>query len=71
MNNIFVTGAGVFVGGHHVNRPLNDEFNVTTADLKDESLWFQVNKNAKNFFSKNLRVKQTSDEVILETFDKT
>ncbi len=63
MKNILVTGAGGFIGGHLVNRLINDGYNVSAVDLKKEDLWFQVNKNSCNFFSKNLRIREICDEV--------
>ena len=49
INNILVTGAGGFIGGHLVKRLLKDGYNVVGADIKPLEYWFQKFDKAKNF----------------------
>jgi len=49
INNILVTGAGGFIGGHLIKRLLADGYNVTGADIKPLKYWFQTFEQAKNF----------------------
>jgi nucleoside-diphosphate-sugar epimerase len=45
---VLVTGAGGFIGGHLVNRLINDGKSVVAVDIKPLANWYQVNKNAQN-----------------------
>jgi GDP-D-mannose 3',5'-epimerase len=45
---VLVTGAGGFIGGHLVNRLINDGKSVVAVDIKPLASWYQVNKNAQN-----------------------
>lgn len=41
--NVTVTGAGGFIGGHLVNRLVDDGWNVTAVDIKNLDEWYQIN----------------------------
>lgn len=45
---VLVAGAGGFIGGHLVNRLINDGKSVVAVDIKPLANWYQVNKNAQN-----------------------
>ena len=46
---ILVTGAGGFIGGHLVNRLINDGYDVKAADIKSLDEWLQISQKANNF----------------------
>ena len=45
---VLVAGAGGFIGGHLVNRLINDGKSVVAVDIKPLANWYQVNNNAQN-----------------------
>ena len=48
-NNILVTGAGGFIGGHLVKRLSLNDCSVTGVDIKNISDWYQVHNNVNNY----------------------
>ena len=47
-SKILVVGAGGFIGGHLVNKLLQDGNSVTSVDIKPLDLWFQKFENSTN-----------------------
>ena len=45
---ILITGGGGFIGGHLVNFYQQKGYNVSTVDIKNKKLWFQINPKVKN-----------------------
>ena len=46
---ILVAGAGGFIGGHLVNRLIQDGYEVKAVDIKPLDEWFQLSQKADNF----------------------
>jgi GDP-D-mannose 3',5'-epimerase len=61
---ILVTGAGGFIGGHLVNRLINENHEVVSVDKKKLSHWYQINKNANNFVTDLMDAKNIDDVII-------
>jgi len=55
MKTAIVCGAGGFIGGHMVNRLLDEGYRVTAVDIKPYQDWEQINKGAFNFYRFDLR----------------
>ena len=62
MNKYLVCGAGGFIGGHVVQRLLEDGHYVTCVDIKPLDLWFQKHENAENI-SLDLKVLENCEKV--------
>jgi len=46
---ILVAGAGGFIGGHLVNRLIQEGYDVRAVDIKPLDEWFQLSQKANNF----------------------
>ena len=55
MKKAIVCGAGGFIGGHMVNRLLDEGYRVTAVDIKPYQEWEQINKGAFNYYRFDLR----------------
>ena len=55
MKKALVCGAGGFIGGHMVNRLLDEGYRVTAVDIKPYQDWEQINKGAFNYYRFDLR----------------
>ncbi len=62
--NYYVAGAGGFIGGHLVNRLINNGHNVVAVDIKKKEEWFQINKSSKNFFEYDLKVLKNCQDTV-------
>jgi GDP-D-mannose 3',5'-epimerase len=60
---ILVTGAGGFIGGHLVNKLIEDGHQVIACDKKEIADWYQNNKSATNIVA-NLMISKSCDDVI-------
>ena len=58
-----IAGAGGFIGGHIVNKLVNDGHKVKCADIKPLDLWFQKNSNCENF-SLDLKNLENCEKVV-------
>jgi len=55
MKKAIVCGAGGFIGGHMVNRLLDEGYRVTALDIKPYQDWEQINNGAFNYYRFDLR----------------
>ena len=55
MKTAIVCGAGGFIGGHMVNRLIDEGYRVTALDIKPYQDWEQINKGAFNYYRFDLR----------------
>ena len=62
--NYYVAGAGGFIGGHLVNRLINNGHNVVAVDVKKKEEWFQINDSSKNFFECDLKVLKNCQDTV-------
>ena len=62
--NYYVAGAGGFIGGHLVNRLINNGHNVVAVDIKKKEEWFQINDSSKNFFEHDLKVLKNCEDTV-------
>ena len=62
--NYYVAGAGGFIGGHLVNRLINNGHNVVAVDIKKKEEWFQINDSSKNFFECDLKILKNCEDTI-------
>ena len=62
--NYYVAGAGGFIGGHLVNRLINNGHNVVAVDVKKKEEWFQINDSSKNFFECYLKVLKNCKDTV-------
>jgi len=60
---ILVTGAGGFIGGHLVNKLIEDGHQVIACDKKEIADWYQNNNSATNIVA-NLMISKSCDEVV-------
>ncbi len=60
----YIAGAGGFIGGHLVNRLINDGNKVTAVDLKKKDDWFQINDKAENFFDCDLKILKNCENTV-------
>ena len=60
----YIAGAGGFIGGHLVNRLIENGNEVIAIDVKPQKEWFQINNKAKNFFERDLKVSKNCEETI-------
>ena len=60
---ILVTGAGGFIGGHLVNKLIEDGHQVIACDKKEIADWYQNNNSATNIVA-NLIISKSCDEVV-------
>lgn len=64
-------GAGGFIGGHLVNRLIQEGYRVVAVDIKEYPDWFQINNYAVNECVTDLREKSQVDRLIqLYGFDE-
>ncbi len=52
---ILIVGAGGFIGGHLVNRLLQDGNSIIAVDIKPKEYWFQEFENVKNHYSMDMK----------------
>ena len=52
---ILIVGAGGFIGGHLVNKLLNDGNHIIASDIKPKEYWFQDFEKAENFYSMDMK----------------
>ena len=52
---ILIVGAGGFIGGHLVNRLLNDGNSIVASDIKPKEFWFQDFEKAENYYSMDMK----------------
>ena len=52
---ILIVGAGGFIGGHLVNRLLNDGNSIIACDIKPKEYWFQDFENSENYYSIDMK----------------
>ena len=67
--NYYVAGAGGFIGGHLVNRLIENGNEVIAVDVKQENEWFQINNKAKNFFNCDLKILKNCEDTINKELD--
>ena len=60
---ILVAGAGGFIGGHLVNRLIEDGYDVKAVDIKPLDEWFQLSEKANNF-SKDMTLLENCLELV-------
>ena len=52
---ILIVGAGGFIGGHLVNRLINDGNSIIACDIKPKEYWFQDFENSENYYSMDMK----------------
>ncbi len=62
-SNIFVAGAGGFIGGHLVNQLVAAGHSVVAADIKKKEDWYQFNPLAANHVGCDLRLRDNCYEL--------
>ena len=52
---ILIVGAGGFIGGHLVNRLINDGNSIVATDIKPQEFWFQDFNEAENHYAMDMK----------------
>ena len=60
---ILVAGAGGFIGGHLVNRLIEDGYDVKAVDIKPLEEWLQLSEKSNNF-SKDMTLLENCLELV-------